>query len=198
TGGCGAIRLSSALGSNIGYITPSGTTTVFSTARVSRHGLDGLTLGPGNNIWFIELFHKKIGEITPSGKITQLRIKHFLGPNSITTGPDHNLWISTFDNEVGRITPRGVATYFHHKGEHISKVLGFHGAIYLQENDTIGRIATNGKFTGEFKLPRHGHLQDITAGPDGNVWFTEQSGATDYVGFLTPGGHIHEFPVSKA
>ncbi len=43
--------------------------------------------------------------------------------------------------------------------------------------DTIGRITTAGSFTA-FRLPTDGsdgsRPRSITAGPDGNLWFTEE------------------------
>jgi streptogramin lyase len=195
-GGDGNIWFSNGLASKVGNITPAGTTTIFDTSAVSHHGMDGLTRGPDNNIWFVELFDNKIGKITPSGHITQFQLKGRHGPDSIATGPDHNLWVTTFDNHVGRITPSGVATFFQHKGEFVRKVVSFHGALYVEENDTIGRIATNGVFTGEFKLPHPGRLNDLTAGPNGELWFTENgSSGTNYLGSMSPSGHIHEVPV---
>jgi streptogramin lyase len=46
----------------------------------------------------------------------------------------------------------------------------------------------------EFTLPTgNASLQDITAGPDGNLWFTEYFG--NKIGRITPAGQIHEFPI---
>jgi virginiamycin B lyase len=42
----------------------------------------------------------------------------------------------------------------------------------------------------EFPLPQHGTPFDITAGPDGNLWFTAGTGE---VGRITSGGSIIEF-----
>ena len=44
----------------------------------------------------------------------------------------------------------------------------------------------------EFPLPQHGVPNDITTGPDGNVWFTDGLGQ---IGRITPSGTITEFPV---
>jgi|SRR5258708_2189257 len=58
----------------------------------------------------------------------------------------------------------------------------------------------------EFPLPTpNNQLGDITAGPDGAVWFTEiipnaQNGSvtiTGKIGRITPAGHISEFPLSS-
>lgn len=45
-----------------------------------------------------------------------------------------------------------------------------------------------------FHLPnQESHPQGIAAGPDGNVWFTEQGG--DAIGRITPEGEVTEFPL---
>jgi virginiamycin B lyase len=194
-GGDGNVWFSSGLASNVGYITPTGAVTVFNTAAFSAHGLDGLTRGPDNNIWFIEFFDGKVGEITSTGQI--IRDQHLShGPVSITTGPDRNLWVTTFDNFVGRVRPSGAVTWFRHRGESLGEIASFHGALYFQEDNAIGRIATDGVFTGNFRLHHHGHVEDLVVGPDGRLWFTEHTGTgVDYVGSLTAGGHLREYPV---
>ena len=53
----------------------------------------------------------------------------------------------------------------------------------------------------EFALPtRGGSALGITAGPDGNFWFTEITGggSLDKVGRITPTGAITEFNVPKS
>src|SRR5260370_3323801 len=46
----------------------------------------------------------------------------------------------------------------------------------------------------EFATPTpNSFLEVITAGPDGNVWFTEHS--ANKIGQITPGGSITEFPI---
>jgi streptogramin lyase len=189
-GGNGAVWFSNGLASKVGYITSSGATTIFNTATVSKHGLDGLTKGPDNNIWFIEFWDHKFGKITSIGHITQYKLTGNHGPTSITLGPDRNFWVTAFDNHVGRITPSGAVTWFQHKGEGVKNIVSSHGALYVQENDKIGRIGTNGAVTGEFKVPQQ--INDITAGADGNVWFTAQG---SHIGRLTPTGQITEYVI---
>jgi streptogramin lyase len=44
----------------------------------------------------------------------------------------------------------------------------------------------------EFPIPTRGTPFDITAGPDGNLWFTDGAGE---IGRITPSGAITAFPV---
>jgi sugar lactone lactonase YvrE len=47
--------------------------------------------------------------------------------------------------------------------------------------------------------PTKGNLGGITAGPDGNLWFTEQVGyGTDKIGRITPSGKVTEYPIPTA
>src|SRR5689334_10280839 len=53
-------------------------------------------------------------------------------------------------------------------------------------------LLANGIF--EFPVPTAGSGPvGITAGPDGNLWFTEN--ATNQVGRITPSGSVQEFPI---
>src|SRR5215831_11083766 len=48
----------------------------------------------------------------------------------------------------------------------------------------------------EYRVPTpNDALEGITAGPDGNVWFTEPDG--HQIGRITPAGQITEFPLLK-
>jgi virginiamycin B lyase len=60
-----------------------------------------------------------------------------------------------------------------------------------QRGNKIGRIDMSGMVTGEFTVPTDNSLlQDITAGPDGNLWFTEWNG--ERIGRITTEGVIRE------
>ena len=60
---------------------------------------------------------------------------------------------------------------------------------------SAGSAGTNGLV--EFPIPTSGGLPwDITTGPDGNLWFTEQTG--NKIGRITPAGVITEFTIPDA
>jgi virginiamycin B lyase len=55
------------------------------------------------------------------------------------------------------------------------------------DGDTIGRITPQGVVT-EFKLAKDSHPQTITAGADGNLWFTER--LQDAIGVMDTSGNL--------
>jgi streptogramin lyase len=71
--------------------------------------------------------------------------------------------------------------------------LGSDGALWftIPLRSTIGRISPVGLIT-EFPLPGHNFAFDITPGPDGNLWFT-QNVAT--IGSITTSGVVREFDI---
>jgi virginiamycin B lyase len=119
-----------------------------------------------------------IGRITTEGQITEFPIPQALGfpgsgtsPFRITTGPDGKLW-------------------FAEAGSHKSTVFVTFGRI--------GRITIDGG-TIDFPVPRtQGAPNDLTTGPDGNVWFTEGSTfsfRTSEIGRVSPDGTVSRYPL---
>jgi virginiamycin B lyase len=196
-GGDGNIWFTSGLAATLSSITPSGRITVYNTSAVTSHKLDGLTRGPNGNIWFVEGLDNKIGEITPTGSIKAFTLGHDYLPGSVTTGPDHNLWVSTVRNTIGRVTQHGHVTWFQHRGELIHQIVSFHGALYFAEEDAIGRVTTHGTFSRNLRPHHGGTIGYLAVGPDNKLWFSENTRTgTDFVGSLTASGHIQEYPVA--
>lgn len=186
----------------VGKITPAGAVTVFNTTSAGNEGPSGMTLGPDGNLWFTDHFAQTVNKLTTTGHLTTFKLAgSFNSPDSITAGPDGNLWFVSFFNKIGRITTAGKVTYFNHTGPSMGKDVSYDGQIYFAEGSAIGRITTAGVYDGTFNLPSGGSIQDITPGADGNLWFTENrktsSSPNNFVDFLTPGGKVTEFPISK-
>jgi streptogramin lyase len=154
----------------IGRITPSGTITEFSLPSTSNSPV-AITAGPDGNLWFTASGVGTIGRITPSGRVTQFPLPTGSGtPEAITAGPDGNLWFTGTEFAVGS---NGVSL-----------------------SGRIGRITPSGTIT-EFSLPSTSNSPvAITAGPDGNLWFTESG--VGMIGRITPTGTITEFPLPTA
>jgi streptogramin lyase len=79
-----------------------------------RDGADptALALGRDGNLWFTEFEGRRIGRITPAGRIREFRVKG--SPAAITRGPDGAMWFNTAEAHggdwgggLGRITYAG-------------------------------------------------------------------------------------------
>jgi streptogramin lyase len=169
--------------SNIARMTPTGEVTSFPTP-LAASAPQGITLGSEGNLWFSDTSnpecngsgcHYKVGRINPTTHAVEeftMGITEGAEPWEITTGPDGDLWFTEFSGpsfvgRMARIEPGGT-----------HKITEF--------------------FEGEFP---HGISEAIepagvTAGPDGNVWFTEQAG--NAIGRITPSGTITVFPIPTA
>ena len=89
-------------------------------------------------------------------------------PNVITAGPDGNIWFSEY------------ASIFDASTNSVTSVA------------RVAKITPAGQVT-EYDLPGlTSEIFGITAGPDGNVWFTDYGRSS--VGVITPDGHITEYP----
>ena len=171
---------------------------------------NGISVGPDCSLWFAEPTANKIGRVTTAGVITEFPVPTAGGsPNEIVAGPDGNLWFTEyFGLKIGRVTPAGVFTEFPipTSNSFPSGIIGGpDGNLWFTESgvqegsqgpiggNKIGRITPAGVIT-EFAIPTGGSgPYEITAGPDGNLWFTESLG--NKIGRITPAGAITEFPV---
>jgi virginiamycin B lyase len=172
----------------MGRITPQGAITEFGPGPAAGGGAQaGPVLGPDGNVWFAIASFKSlgIGRITPLGEITGFG---GLSPQTLSlgpfaAGPDGNVWFTArgreeYDSQGKRVTS-GYAT-------------------------AIGRVTPSGEVTefGEclHTGPQYTGPNSITAGPDGNVWFTNLTtrslpniGTPPAIGRITPQGEITEF-----
>ena len=145
---------------------PSGTS-CFGCGQAS---LGGIAAGADGNLWFVDPGQDKVGRITPSGAITEFDLPRSVGgPYGITAGPDGNIWLTT--NALGQKRP-----------DWILRIKPDGSATAFPAGTGIGLSGTG---------PEH-----ITAGPDGNLWFTEFW--TNRIGRMTPAGALTEFPIPTA
>ena len=124
-------------------------------------GADALTTGSDGNLWSTALFAHSIARITPQGAVTLFPVRRAKALYGITAGPDGNLWFTDLRADfIGRITTSGHISEFH------------------VPNDAV---------LEPWKSQGYGQAPDnITTGPDGNLWFTEF--ATDRVVQILPNG----------
>jgi streptogramin lyase len=182
----------------ISRITLTGSITEFAT------GAGDITGGPDGNLWFTAA--NKIGRMTTAGVVTEFALPGY-GALNIISGPDGNLWYTRQD-KIGRITPDGVVTEFSavFSGTTGAITAGSDGNLWFTGTranldnpstslEVIGRITPVGSIT-TFVLPdAESHPTSISAGPDGNIWFTD--GGTNTIGKLVLNPHRMILPLMR-
>ena len=154
----------------IGRITTNGVVTEYPINLGFSEPL-GITVGPDSNLWFTEYALDRVARITTNGTITQFPLPAGVFPTAITLGSDHRLWVLDFGGEyIGTPPTNG-------------------GILAL----TIG--GTNLTATNYYNsnLTVHSRPGNITPGPDGSLYFTEQLAGK--IGRITTSGVITESPL---
>ena len=178
-----------------------------------------ITGAADGNLWFTEFSSRKIGRITPQGQITEFPIANPVGasnPLAIARAADGNVWFLAA-GLIGRITTAGVVSQYTLPFGDDSNAQGLaagpDGNMWFtqsrcaycdpnapgqkpNEGATIGKITPQGTIT-EYTLPDyHAGPRDITAGPDGKMWFTEYVG--NKIGRIATNGTVTEFALPVA
>ena len=141
------------------------------SAVASPRAASALARGPENSVWFINEGH--LGKLTADGNITEFSLEtHFPTtntiPKAIAEGPDGNIWF----------------TGLHYLGN---------AGGPPESVEAIGRMTPMGQVS-EFPLSgKELGLTAITAGLDGNMWFTESN--ANKIGRIAPSGEITEFEI---
>ena len=153
-----------------------------------------------------------LGPISPVPVITQFPTTGGTAPESITAGPDGNIWYTEYENviggasQVGRLTflgqgegPEGSISNFSNNistagppphGDLFGITAGPDGNLwYTGLFGVVGRVTTAGVGSFQTKGIIGNALQGITTGPDGNLWFAGAGG----IGRITPHGAVTEF-----
>jgi streptogramin lyase len=222
TNGTPSLYFTESNANQLGEITTAGEVTEFPISVPSGSPL-GITLGPDNNLWiaenvqgFSDPLPPHIVSFSPTGNLVSdfALPAAFAGANldQIATGPDGALWFTMFVNNdgpvtggvIGRVTTAGVFSFFsipEGPNETLSNpggiVAGFNNDLWFADegNSAIGRITTAGAIT-EFSqgLTPNDEPKSITAGPDGNFWFTDPADSSlESIGRITPQGIITLF-----
>lgn len=198
--------------SGIGRISMSGQLVEF-PPNLHNAFTAGFVSGPDGNVWFTEglvgppadLVYTAVGKISPGGQITTYPLPLGTSATGIIVSPEGNLWfIYAFSQNptglpagIQRInldgTGRSVVASLDPDSA-VAIVLGPDGNGWITTaGNTIGKVTPGGVVT-KYVLPTaNGAPFDITAAPDGNLWFTEYEG--NKIGRITPQGVITEFPV---
>ncbi len=193
----------------IARITPEGGVTLIPLTDSNDAQPTSLALGPDGDMWFLEANgpcfqgqnYTNIGKITPSGTVTEYKVKLHGNGFGIAAGPDGRIWFADpggcdgFTSRIGAITTSGTGLHYYTKGlpPFVDTIInGGDGNLYFGTfTNQIGRITTKGVAT-VWNLPPSPQFAvlGMTIGPDNNIWFIDNSG--DFVGAV----YIH--PVQQA
>jgi streptogramin lyase len=161
----------------------------------------GITSAPDGNLWFTDQnpTAPAIGRITPAGAITLFPLANGAVPNRITAGADGNLYFSDdgVNPGVGRISTAGVLNgFFSEPGNPNGLTLGSDSNVWAAvggNNPRLVRITPGGAttdftiFTGTTIAGQVSNPLDITTGPNGDLFFTD-NGSIPEIGRLTTDG----------
>ena len=161
-----------------------------------------IIVGPDESLWYTAA--RAVGRVTAAGALGAYELPGVLG--ELAAGPDGNVWFtygSGANAAIGRIERHsdGSATITlfqagldpHSVPERIVAAGGYLWFTDLSGAEpALGRVSPDGQIT-EFRegLAADSNIIDIAAGPDGNVWFTDNG--VGAIGRITPAGQISEF-----
>jgi virginiamycin B lyase len=160
-------------GNRIGRIDTNGNIIEYGVPTAGCLPYDIVTGPDGTNLWFTEASTSKIGRISTNGVIQEFPLPFTVTATGITVGPDGRLWVVDFGVQAmpGQPYNGGII------GVTISNSMVTQ-AVYYATNMTYASRPNS-----------------ITSGPDGNLYFTEQSAGK--IGRITTNGVITETLVSN-
>jgi streptogramin lyase len=175
----------------------------------------GLARGQDDSIWFADYGGNRIGRIDKNGSLQQFEIGDDQNPTAVAVAPDGSAWFTNPGADaIGHITTDGdvAAPILIPNGPSNPQdiVFGPDGNFWFTEYDAgaIGRVTPQG-VVKRFPIPHPDpglagpriavtvpHPLNITVGPDGNLWFTDEG--LNKIGRITTSGDIVEFPIPTA
>ena len=169
----------------------------------------GIAPGADGDLWFTDDgdHARRSGGSPVEGQITEFTTGLNSGsdPVEIVAGPDGNLWFTDdgATRAIGRITPSGQITEFTSRPEprrppgrdrgraRRQPVVHRRGHDHGDRADhPVGRRSPSSR---SGLNPVQPSRSQIAAGPDGNLWFTDQ-GTTRAIGRITPSDRSPSFP----
>lgn len=148
-----------------------------------------LAVGPDNQIWHTGI--NRISKVTTAGNFTQYLRGLGVNASGVVAGADGNMWFGE-SNYILKMATNGtvLGTYSIPSGKPaLRMVLGPDDAVWftLGNSGYVGKVTTTGVITEYIAAST---VTDITAGPDGNMWFTYESAGSSNngVGKMTTSG----------
>ncbi len=175
----------------------------------------GLTRAPDDSIWFADYSGSRIGRIDKNGGLQQHELGAEHNPTAVAVAPDGSAWFTDPGGEmIGHLTTDGEIAFTKIQSLPSAPqdiVLGPDGNFWFTEYQAgaISRLTPQSGAIKRFPIPdpnpnvvgpRLGagvsNPVNITVGPDGNLWFTDEG--FNQIGRITISGDnvkFDEFPI---
>ena len=137
-----------------------------------------ITLGPDGYPWYTTQNEDTLGHVSASGTFTEIQIPSTVKFKYLTTGPDGNLWCAGVD----------------HYGQDATGLPTAAPAIFKV---TPSRAITTYDLPVDTNNVNTYYPQQITAGPDGALWFAYQAFGLVAIGRITTSGSLQRFPLPQ-
>jgi virginiamycin B lyase len=190
----------------LGRISPTGQVTEISLPRPSFGGT-GITSGPGPAVWVADPAGSA-DRLAPSGAVTRTPLPSGPGlPFAIAASGGGSLVVSELTGyyEYSRVLVRirpgrpviQALTLPDRRSNIDALAAGSSGAVWFTDFGTsqVGELQPGGGFRLFGDEAPYAGLSDITSGPDGAMWYTEQAGL---IGRITPAGTISQLALPGA
>ena len=151
-------------------------------------------------MWFTETSSGKIGAVARDGRVTEYPTSSPGSvPEDIVRGPDGRMWFSEQGMAaLGAITGTGVVRNYQSRPAVQRSAwpsAPTDGCGSQNSSATASARSPTSCANTEYPLPvENAAPHDITAGPDGRLWFTEPN--TGQIGAITPSGVVTEYSVA--
>lgn len=176
-GADGNLWFANPAGGTIGRSSPSGEIVEFPLPdRGARP--TGIALGPDGAPWFAETAAAKLGRIDAEGKVSEFPLLPGGEPVDLAAGPGGALWVAErASRQIVRIEADGRVTRFSPPGGDwvpTAIVAGSDGGVWFGDESAprIGRIGPDGAVQ-VFPVPGSAGTTELTAGPDGRIWYAQ-------------------------
>jgi virginiamycin B lyase len=201
----------------LGKVGPDGALTPIAGTGGPAAPITPVTDGPDGNPWWIgtlnirsaaaEHSYYAIYELAPTGATMKVQLPLETGygaPQSLTAGPDGNLWypLPTSEPSLDRYTPGGGITGYPLQGGEAdpgSITVGADGSLWFTRfwPAGIGRITPSGEITEwPTGTSPYGDPQSLITAPEGAEWFTQST--PQRIARITTTGQVSEFALPNA
>jgi virginiamycin B lyase len=177
-------------GTDLARVKPDGTINQYALTNVT--GPVGITSDPTTgDIWMTAPM--ALGHFSPSAvgtgpsiADTAVPVTDITAANDLVFGPDHNIWTAVA-GDVLKITPAGVSTPIPVTGLSPKGItVGTDGNLYV--GDFNGQIVQVTPAGATHAFPTVAGMQQVLAGPNGQIAFSAPVTTPEKVGLLTPPG----------